>query len=1279
MKKRATSLLLTLFLLLLGFNTAFAAPSCSTTFSKTNFAPKTTGATYYELNEVLFSEGISTEMSAALNFVKDTNPARGKYTVSGNKLSLGCVKNGSLMSITIPNLKSGKTYSISITGSVRLRAKESDASEKHRTKFKLAVGNSDKYFENSGSDWTATGPCNMSLEFTATSSTATALLTTDYSGDCYILDITEIKVVGCYDPQIVSSAGDLIPKGNPCTFSAIGLTGSITWKYIDEAGVTHPLSGNGNSVTIDNIVSGGEIVATGGGTSLSYKFLAIISCSEHADKLDVVNITFKMPGSSPCRLDQITDNDVTSGNIRLSSEYCYGYFDPLCKCDPSNRDPKQESLPSGKGPTEEHYVIAKSTQGMFPGWTQNEVVNSATNDGSGFMIVNCGQQIFNQAEVERGQLDRGKICEFTIRNLCPDTWYDFSAQVRDIDQNPNDLLPTNVRFVAIGANNEILLNYPTGSIPESWVPKGQSFNTKTNSIVKLILYNNQEPNTTSCDIPGSDLGLDNIKFTRCIPKLGTFSNQGRTEQGGEICNNRNDVNVTLYSGHSQFGITDMINSPYYIFLKSKNGGKWEIVNSTPINDVNNGYAELTDIIASDANDAGSKYQYTSVVAGHTAIAQDMANYLTSKTPSTYESDRKNYKYTGTGTIHCYENLYAFSEKLTTYTVVCANPCTPINKPETIDFTSCVKAGTKQFYELIKNPKFAADKYVWEKEGSTASVPATFDTNVPGNSGIYKVKSIKHTHTDGVEYCESDWATVQVTISTNVPIVLSADGETYGPNETYKICLGSSATLIAQVDAGYNVDWTATPADPNIDVTTIHTNNITVTPTKTTTYTADASGSCYQQGSITIELTTAEKPVLKADEKSICLGSPIKITDTITETAEKYEWSVKKDNGSWETITNNVKNLENYTPSTEGKYSFKSKAINGQCEAESDEITVEVGAPITFTTSQPTTICEGSSTIISVSNINPSTANVQWFDEDDNKVGDDDGLPSVSVSPKDDTKYKVSLWIEGGCKASDSVTITVDGKIEAAISADKDICIGDKTTLSAGGGTSYSWIPSSGLSSTTVANPVANPEKTTKYTVTITKGKCSVDTTTTVTVHELPVIETITITEGETYDRNADVTITKGTAPYSYSLNGEDYYDVPSEILNNVPIGWNLLYVKDKFNCESTKEFYVEPIPVVPAKYFTPNEDGVNDKWTVKNLDAYDSYIVEIFDRYGKRLYIKRVGSFKLGGSPDYDASEAFEGWDGIYNGHPMPSDDYWYLITVEEIRKQYTGHFTLKR
>ena len=73
MIKRASTILLTLFLLLLGINTAFAAPSCSTTFSKTNFAPTTTGATYYDLDKISFSEGIYTDIKCPLDYVENAS------------------------------------------------------------------------------------------------------------------------------------------------------------------------------------------------------------------------------------------------------------------------------------------------------------------------------------------------------------------------------------------------------------------------------------------------------------------------------------------------------------------------------------------------------------------------------------------------------------------------------------------------------------------------------------------------------------------------------------------------------------------------------------------------------------------------------------------------------------------------------------------------------------------------------------------------------------------------------------------------------------------------------------------------------------------------------------------------------------------------------------------------------------------------------------------------------------------------------------------------------
>jgi gliding motility-associated-like protein len=56
-------------------------------------------------------------------------------------------------------------------------------------------------------------------------------------------------------------------------------------------------------------------------------------------------------------------------------------------------------------------------------------------------------------------------------------------------------------------------------------------------------------------------------------------------------------------------------------------------------------------------------------------------------------------------------------------------------------------------------------------------------------------------------------------------------------------------------------------------------------------------------------------------------------------------------------------------------------------------------------------------------------------------------------------------------------------------------------------------------------------------------------------------------------------------------------------------------------------------------------------------------IVYIFDRYAKLL-------------TSFGATSS--GWDGNYNGRPMPSDDYWFLVELPN-GKIHRGHFALKR
>lgn len=95
--------------------------------------------------------------------------------------------------------------------------------------------------------------------------------------------------------------------------------------------------------------------------------------------------------------------------------------------------------------------------------------------------------------------------------------------------------------------------------------------------------------------------------------------------------------------------------------------------------------------------------------------------------------------------------------------------------------------------------------------------------------------------------------------------------------------------------------------------------------------------------------------------------------------------------------------------------------------------------------------------------------------------------------------------------------------------------------------------------------------------------------------------------------------------------------------------------KDKF----------EPELHIP-NYFSPNGDGVNDKWTIEALkEAYPKSQVQIYNEIGK-LIIEYLG-------------KDFDGWDGTYLGQPMPSSDYWYKIYIEEKRTYLFGHFTLIR
>jgi gliding motility-associated-like protein len=172
--------------------------------------------------------------------------------------------------------------------------------------------------------------------------------------------------------------------------------------------------------------------------------------------------------------------------------------------------------------------------------------------------------------------------------------------------------------------------------------------------------------------------------------------------------------------------------------------------------------------------------------------------------------------------------------------------------------------------------------------------------------------------------------------------------------------------------------------------------------------------------------------------------------------------------------------------------------------------------------------------------------------------------------------------------------------------------------------------------------------------------CSRTRTIKVTPSDIATITTVDVVDFT--DVNTVTINTTGKGIYEYSLNDPSGPFQSSNVFDNVPSGIYEVYVNDTNGCGIvSKTISVIGVP----RFFTPNNDGVNDYWNVKGItDRFNAKTtIYIFDRYGKLL--KQINPTGLG-------------WDGTFIGAPVPSDDYWYTIKLEDGRES-KGHFSLKR
>jgi gliding motility-associated-like protein len=293
--------------------------------------------------------------------------------------------------------------------------------------------------------------------------------------------------------------------------------------------------------------------------------------------------------------------------------------------------------------------------------------------------------------------------------------------------------------------------------------------------------------------------------------------------------------------------------------------------------------------------------------------------------------------------------------------------------------------------------------------------------------------------------------------------------------------------------------------------------------------------------------------------------------------------------------------------------------------------------------------------------------VEYYDEDN--VPLTSPLPNPFITASQTITAKVINANNPDCFTSVAIPFKVLPTPKIVLQGDDQyVCIDNLSyliTLQAGfvneifiAGHTYQWY----LNQTPIPNATGYSiliNQSGTYTVEVTSiDGCTKTRTIQVLDSQKAIIDNIVV--NDMIDLNSIVVNVSGLGNYIYSIDGINYQE--SNIFTDVEAGIVTIYVQDLYNCGIvTAEVNVLSIP----KFFTPNADSYNDVWNLKGVTrVYNvNSKISIFDRYGKLIdqFVPVNG-----------------GWDGTYNGRPLPSDDYWYLIQLEDGRTA-KGHFTLKR
>ncbi len=301
-----------------------------------------------------------------------------------------------------------------------------------------------------------------------------------------------------------------------------------------------------------------------------------------------------------------------------------------------------------------------------------------------------------------------------------------------------------------------------------------------------------------------------------------------------------------------------------------------------------------------------------------------------------------------------------------------------------------------------------------------------------------------------------------------------------------ICPGDNAVLTANGAISY--EWS-----PSTALSTTTGNTVTASPASFTIYYVNgtAANGCVGNSYVFVSVNPGANISVSPSNSTICQGNSFNINAFGGST---YQWMPAT---GLSTTTGSSVTASPVTPVTYTVTGTNASGCSGSATTEVNVVTL----PVVTGIADKYTLCTGDSATLSVS----GAIDYSWSPST--------GLSSttgatVTANPSVTTTYTV-LGVSGlNCEDDDTVVIKVFPYPVVSVNpVSPIICKGQSVNFTAGGADSYTWLPSSGLNSTSGATVTANPVSDVTYTLTGTSiNGCSVSTNIPVTIASLLTVD-----------------------------------------------------------------------------------------------------------------------------------------------------------------------------